>query len=441
MEDQTKAAIQEKLADALERDFPASTRREARLPSLPGKAHAIIGMRRAGKTFFLFQCLQDELTRGVARERLVYFNLEDERLGSMGAEDLSLIVETYYRRFPTFRRREEVVFCFDGIQLVPGWERFVRRIMDSEKTRVFLSGSSAGMLSREVATSMRGRAMETVITPFSFREFLSYRNLKPPAGGETPSARHRSVLQAAFDDYVRRGGFPEAQAAEREEDRTRLLQGYVDAVLFRDVAERHSVQNLSALRLMVRQLLRNPATPLSVSKISRDFHSQGIAASKETLLSFMTYLEDAFLVFALPVFARSERRRQVNPRKLYLADHGLAAAFSPTATLDRGHLLENIVACELARCSRDLAYYKPPGGLEVDFISRGFDGRERLIQVAADVSDPRTWQREVAALQEAKAARPQAELLLLCEEVPDRGMEIPEGIHVEPVWRWLLGGR
>lgn len=435
MENRINEVIREKLADSLAMDFPAMTRREAVLPGISGKAHAVIGMRRAGKTWFLQQCLTDRLAAGMPRETLVYFNFEDERLGALQKENLGSIIEEYYRRFPEFRRNRTVTFCFDEIQLVPGWEQFVRRVMDSEKAEILLSGSSARMLSREVATSMRGRAMETVITPFSFREFLGHRGIALPGG--LVGARQRSGLVSAFDAYLATGGFPEAASVPRDRDRVRLLQGYVDAVLFRDVAERHRVGNLVALRAFVRQLLRNPATPMSVSRISADFHSRGIPASKETLLGFLDHLVDAFLVFTVPVFSRSERRRQVNPRKLYLADHALAAAFSPASGLDQGHLLENIVACELSRESRDLAYYRTRDGFEVDFLATSHDGNEHLVQVCADLSSPATRDREVRALDSAHKERPAASRTLLTMGDPPPSADLPPGLRVVPVWRWL----
>jgi len=442
MKDQLENVVREKIADAVEMEFPTGIRREQALPGVPGKAHAVTGMRRAGKTFYLFQCLQDALARGVARERLVYFNFEDERLDGMEAAQLSQIVEAYYQRFPDFRRKAEVFFGFDEIQLVPGWERFVRRLMDSEKVRVFLSGSSAKMLSREVATSMRGRALETVITPFSFREFAAARGVEVPGGDVAPSARARSLLQKTLDDYLIVGGFPEALRVSSEQDRVNLLQGYVDSVLFRDVAERHGIGNLVALRAFTRQLLRNPAREFSVSKIAADFGSRGIAVSKETLLAFLDYFEDAFLVSPVSIFSRSERRRQVNPRKLYLADHSLASAFSPAAASERGRLLENVVACELARKARDLAYVKTADGQEVDFIATAFDGSRHLIQVASDVSSRQTWEREVKALLAAKSAREEAgdaTPWLLCETMPPADFEMPEKVNVMPLCQWLCG--
>jgi uncharacterized protein len=438
MDDQVLKAIREKLGDAIKGPFPSLVRREASPATLRGKAQAVIGMRRAGKTCFLYQCLADRLARGIDRERLVYFNFEDERLSPLKAEELGVIVEEYYRQLPQFRQKTEVTWCFDEIQIVPGWERFVRRVLDSERVEVFLSGSSARMLSREVATSMRGRAMETVITPFSFREFLRARGWPGTAPLGLPTSAERSELRAHFDAYLDIGGFPEAGALSAPRDRVGLLQGYVDTVLFRDVAERHSVTNLSALRAFVRQLLRNPATLLSVSKVYSDLSSRSIAVSKETLLAFLDYLEDAFLVLTVPLASRSERRRQVNPRKLYLTDPSLAQAFSPAAGLDRGHLIENVVACELSRASRDLAYVRTTSGLEVDFLAADFQGHRRLIQVAASILAPDVFEREVQALAEARQEFPDAEALLVTETDPPSGTRAPQGITIVPIWQWLL---
>jgi predicted AAA+ superfamily ATPase len=255
---------------------------------------------------------------------------------------------------------------------------------------------------------------------------------------EWTGAREQSLLRARFDEYLRVGGFPEAGQLEKDRDRVSLLQSYVDSVLFRDVAERYGVSNLVALRALARQLLCNPACSLSISKLYADFHSRAVAVSKESLLALMDHLIDAFLVFTLPIATRSERRRQVNPRKLYLADHSLATAFSPAAGLNRGHLLENVVACELMRRSRDLAYVRTAAGHEVDFLSTDFAGNELLIQVVSEVVSPQTVQREIRALIEAKEEFPAAEMVLLVETVSPNAPPLPKGVRVYPVWQWLL---
>lgn len=437
MDDQLLKVIRSKLGEAVQEAFPTFTRREAVAPPLRGKAWAVIGMRRAGKTTFLYQCLTDRLAQGVERERLVYFNFEDERLGGLTAPDLGLILDEYYRSFPKYRRNHRVTWCFDEIQTIPGWEKFVRRVMDSENVEILLSGSSARMLSREVSTTMRGRALEVVISPFSFREFARARGATLPTG-RLLSPRQESTWLAHFDDYMRTGGFPEACQEELASHRTELLQGYVETVLFRDVAERHGVANLVALRAFVRQLLRQAASSLSITKIHADFRSRGIGVAKETLLAFLAYLEDAFLVFTLPVASRSERRQQVNPRKVYVRDHSLAAAFQPTADANRGHHLENIVACELQRRGAALAYVKTAGGLEVDFLVTCRDGEQQLVQVAADLREKGTLDRELRGLVAAGEEFPKARKVLLAETEAPRGATIPADVEVTTIWRWLL---
>jgi len=164
--------VARKIQQAQRTTVPSLTRCEVRLPEVAGRAVAVIGMRRAGKSSFLWQLLGDRATAGTPREGLLYFNFEDERLAGMQAADLALLVEAYYRLNPEWRGARRALWLLDEIQLVPGWERFARRLIDSENIELVLSGSSANLLSREVATSMRGRAMEAVVYPFSFREYL-----------------------------------------------------------------------------------------------------------------------------------------------------------------------------------------------------------------------------------------------------------------------------
>jgi len=174
-----KTIIQQRLADAVTMDLPELIERECRLPKIPNKAYAIIGMRRTGKTYFLYQTMQRWLEQGVDRSRLVYFNFEDERLSDMTLNDLHWISDEYFVMFPE-NRSDKVHFFFDEIQLVEGWEKYVRRLMDTENVQVYVSGSSAKMLSREIASSMRGRSVEAPIYPYSYREFLKAQNIDIP---------------------------------------------------------------------------------------------------------------------------------------------------------------------------------------------------------------------------------------------------------------------
>jgi predicted AAA+ superfamily ATPase len=438
MDDQMRAVIRQKLGDATTATWPTLTRRDAVAEPIPGKAYAVVGMRRAGKTSFLLQCLQDRLSSGTPRDRLVYFNFEDERLAGLAAAELGTVLDEYYRALPHNRREHRVTWCLDEIQWIPGWEVFVRRILDAENVEVFLSGSSARMLSREVATSLRGRALETVITPFSFREFGRAAGLTPPANSLWSAAENSNWL-ACFDDYLRVGGFPELARKELRPRQTELLQGYVETVVFRDVAERHHLTNLLALRAFVRQLLRQPASLLSITKIHADFRSRGISVSKEMLLQFLSHLEDAFLVFTVPLATNSERRQQVNRRKLYVADHALAAAFRARSSGDLGHHLENLVACELVRRGMGLAYVRTAAGHEVDFLATDRNGNTQLIQVTADLLDRDTLERELRALAGAAVEHPGTEALLLVGSELPASITVPPNLQTMTIWRWLLG--
>lgn len=193
--------LAEKLSAALApMETRGLTRRDARLSAVPGKAHAVIGMRRAGKTTFLHQLLHERRTR-LRPERALYLSFDDDRLADLGVEQLGFLLEEYCRRHPGLRGREIVSWYLDEIQLVSGWERFVRRVLDSEKIEIVVSGSSARLLSREVHTSLRGRGMATVIRPFSFRELLRHRGEEP---GKAPSrwrAAERSLVESRFRSF------------------------------------------------------------------------------------------------------------------------------------------------------------------------------------------------------------------------------------------------
>lgn len=409
-----KEIIQQKIADSIRADGPILTQRTSvHVPNIPGKAFAVIGMRRAGKTSFLWQKINEFRSAGISPERLVYFNFEDERLGEMNVQDLSLVVEEYYRLYPEYRGRQKVVFFLDEIQVVPGWEKFTRRLLDSENVQLWLSGSSARLLSREVATSMRGRSMEAIVYPFSFCEFLVHAGIfnQPPKLGKI-TARERSLLEASFLNYLRCGGFPEAQGRTLR-DRNALLQGYVDSVILRDVAERHKLTNLSAIRWLVRQLLANAGGAFSANRFHKTLHSQGIKGSIEGLLEIYAHLEDAFLIQGVHIETGSERQRQVNPVKTYPVDQGLIAAFDRTGKENIGHALETCVLIELLRRGAEVTWVRTPSNYEIDFLARFPEGGVELIQVAASLEDPDTANREWRALVEAGQMFPRAKLRLI----------------------------
>lgn len=426
-----------RLSDSLASEPPRATeRRLAGRVTFPGKATAVVGTRRAGKTTFLHQLRRERMGRQVARERLPYLNLEDERLAGFTLKDFSVLVEEYYRRFPAFRGGETVTWCFDEIQVVPGWERFVRRLLDTEKVEVFVSGSSSALLSREIATAMRGRAWEVVVFPFSFEEYLRHRGELPEGRLDLLPATERTRLQGALREYLVAGGFPEAQGLAPA-DRLRLLSDYVDVAMLRDVVERHAVANVESLRWLVRHLLGNPGGLFSVEKFYRALKAQGLAVSRDTLYQLLGHLEDCFLVRLTWMEATSERQRMVNPRKVHPVDPGLIPLFDRSGRANLGHALESAVRVELERRRADVRYVRSGEGAQVDFLARWAEGRQALIQVAADLGDPATREREVRGLLAAAREHPRATPLLLTL-TPESAGEVPQGVQVLDAAVWLL---
>lgn len=430
--------LREKLVESLTAPIPTGTpRRITGAVSLPGKISAVVGIRRAGKTMFVHQIQRERLAGGMAREQLPYINFEDERLAGLTAEHLHVLVEDYYRRYPEFRNRASVLWCFDEIQGVRGWERFVRRLLDSEKVDLVVSGSSAALLSREIATALRGRAWEVVLHPFSLEEAMRHNGQPLPPQPDFLDNPSRSTLERFFLNYLVGGGFPEVQGLDRA-TRYQLLRDYVDVAMLRDVVERHTVSNVTGLRWLVRHLLGNAAGLFSVEKFYGALKSQGIAISKDSVHQFLSYLNDCFLIRTVWMEARSERQRMVNPRKVYPVDPGLIPVFDRTGRSNTGHALETAVLVELERRKAEISYVKTQGGFEVDFLARYPSGDMDLIQACSDARDPATSQRELRALMEAGQLFPQARKILLTLTMDGLPRETPLGVLAQPAYVWML---
>jgi hypothetical protein len=430
--------LAEKLAETLQVPLPTATpRRVHGVVSLPNKATAVVGMRRSGKTTFLHQLRGERLETGVARERLVYLNLEDEQLVGLHASQLNSLLEEYYRRYPAFRQKERVSFFLDEIQQVQDWERFVRRVLDSEKVELFVSGSSAALLSREIATAMRGRAWEVVIHPFSFEEYLRHHQLPVPERPDFLAPAERSALERAFQDYLVGGGFPEVQGLDTP-TRHALLRDYVDVALLRDVLERHGISNVVALRWLVRHLLGNAAGMFSVEKFYAALKSQGLRTSKDSLHDYLAHLEDCFLVRTVWLEAASERQRMVNPRKAFPVDPGLIPVFDRTGRANLGHALETVVLVELERRRMAVTYVRTPGGYEVDFLARRPGEVPELIQVCVDLGTAEIAERELRALEDVAKTYPKATRRLLTMTRDAMPGDVPQGVIVQPAYEWML---
>lgn len=425
-----------KLAESLTAPIRTLTPRDIRLPRVAGKAMAVIGVRRGGKTSFLQRRMADRLAGGLPRESQLLLGLEDERLVGMTAADLGWLLEEHERQLPGLRQSGLSVYL-DEVQLVSGWEVLVRRLMDTGGVEVFVSGSSAKLLSREVATSLQGRAMEVLVHPFSFRETLRHAGQEPHDAWDRMSPSERAGLDAALRSYLEVGGFPEAQQTERR-DRLALLKGYVDIMVLRDVIERHGVSNTQALRWLQRHLLSTPGGGFSVKKLYDSLRSQGVPVAKDTLYEYLDHLQDAFLVRTVGMHSTSERQRMANPRKAYPVDSGLIPLYTRAGREQQGRALETAILLELERRAYSVDWMRTREGWEVDFFAERAGDPPLLVQVSMETEADQTWEREVRSLESASRAFPEATALLVTLDSSPPLRELPAPIRWMPAGRWLL---
>ena len=259
------------ILDFQEVELETGVPRRLKIEEVSGKATVCIGVRRSGKSTYMFQVIQRLLDGGVPRENILYLNFFDDRLHNLRREGLGLITEAYYSLYPEKKNAETVYCFFDEIQAVAGWEPFVDRLMRTEQCEVYITGSSAQMLSKEIATQMRGRALSWELFPFSFREFLDDKRID--AAGHL-STKKRLLVQKAFEAYRETGGFPEVVGLDRHL-RIRIHQEYFHAILFRDLVERHDISHPRAVMDLAHRLIDNTASLYSVNSLTGHLKSLG----------------------------------------------------------------------------------------------------------------------------------------------------------------------
>lgn len=416
------------ITDSQDRDYSRVVPRDIEIPLDSGKIISLLGVRRSGKTNILFSLIH-RLRQSISTDAVVYINLEDDRLFPLTPHDLGGFLDSYFELYPHNRDRR-VYFFFDEIQNAPEWERFMRRLHDTENCSVFVTGSSAKLLSREIATSLRGRTISFEVFPLSFSEYLRFRNIKPGH-----SSRAVSLTKNAFAEYCRTGGFPETVGVD-DLLAKQILHEYLQMIMYRDVAERHGVGNLFLLKSLIKHCFSNISNPLSLSKLYNDFRSQGIQLSRNTLFDYISYLEDAFALFLVPINSQSQREIMRNPRKLYAVDHGLKNVVDMGTGADIGRVYENIVFLQLRRKGHAICYGRQKQ--EFDFVLPESES-PRLINVAYDISDMDTRNRELNSLVEGMRGLGVLDALLLTAEVEETVATETGKIRIMPLWKWLAG--
>ncbi len=389
--------------------------------------YVLLGLRRAGKSYLLYQDIQERIhSKKTKEEGILYINFEDERLLNIKAEELGVILESYYELYPEM----QPIVYLDEIQNIEGWEFFARRLADS-KYRVMITGSNAKMLSREIFSSLGGRYIPREVFPFSFYEYLVYHRVTISKNWEY-DLKTKSKIANLFDKYFYEGGIAESF---EQVDKREYLNSLYQKILVGDIVERNNIRNARVFRLLCKKLADSVMQPTSQTRLQNIVKSTGDSVSLPVLKDYLGFMQDAFLYFSVPNFA-SSFTEQATTLKRYMADNGLLNLF-----LYQGEtkLLENIVAIHLNRLYRNteeetLLYYYSKN-VEIDFC---IPSKKLAIQVTYDLIEGDTYDREVGGLLRFLSAFSEYSGIIVTMD-DERTINV-EGriIEVVPVWKWLL---
>lgn len=382
--------------------------------------YVFVGIRQAGKSYLLYQRIQQLIAEGHRIEEIVYINFDDERLRLMIANDFDLILQAHSSLFDV-----RPIFFFDEIQNIDGWENFARRLAN-QKYDIYITGSNAKMLSREIATTLGGRFWNSNVYPYSFVEYLQAKNIN--LSKHWMYGKQNAEVSKAFHDYFAFGGFPELTnvVAKRV-----WLNDIYNKIFFSDIVTRNKVRSEEALSLLIRRLAEGVRQPVSHTRLANLISSAGVKVGKSTVIDFIRYLRESCLIFPLENYAAKFAERSSN-MKHYFIDNGLLHIFLLDANTS---LLENMVAIHLYKQFGNKLYFYNLH-IEVDFI---IPEEKLAYQVSYSLADENTYRREVEGLIKLNATFPMERMYIITRD-EERIITLDNGVSIEviPIWKWLL---
>ena len=384
-----------------------------------GLNYVLVGLRRAGKSYLLYQRIHQLLDKGYRGEEICYFNFEDDRLGVMTLADLDAVKSAYEEMFDT-----QPVFFFDEIQIVEGWEKFARRLAD-QKYRVYITGSNAKMLSSEISTTLGGRYMIKEVFPLSFAEYLSFAGINVKE--KNASHLYKKEILRHLEVYFRFGGLPEVMNVQ---DKRSWLSGLFNKIFFGDLIARYDIRNDFGLRLLAKKLAESVKQPSSYNRLANIVTSAGKKTSTDTVIDYVDYMCESRLLLPVEniIGKLTERNTQ---RKYYFIDNGILNLF----LVDPGSsLLENIIAINLVKQWSDQVFFYH-NGVEVDFY---LPEQKKLIQASYDLQDEETRERETEALIKVAKRLDVDDFLIVTKDEETVLEKSGKTINVVPLWKWLL---
>jgi uncharacterized protein len=415
--DQVKAILLEQFDSFWNYDLGIVRTQLSKLEQTTSLPHAVIisGLRRVGKSTLLAQ-----LAHRLKKEKFYYINFEDERFIDFSVQDFNYLYQVLVELFG-----ERRLFIIDEIQNIPGWEHFVRRFMD-QSFKFFITGSNASLLSHELGSRLTGRYIPIELFPFSFKEYLQFCNRPIPQIGRMTTVDIAN-LRKSLHDYIQFGGIPDALKYPEMP----LLDTLYNDVIYRDIAARYGIEQVSVIRELAFYLLSNPASLISYNKLKARFH----VGSVNTIKKYINYLENSWLFFILNIYDFSIKRQQIAPKKVYGIDLGLINSVGFQFSPNTGKMLENLVFLALRRKSDNIYYYTSPENYEIDFY---MPARRLFIQVTQHLSDTRIKDREIRAITAASQYLDIEQALLLADDNAERSVVGGIPVETRSIAEWLL---
>ena len=393
-----------------------------RLPEKIKKVVVLYGVRRSGKTYLLYQLMRENI------DNSLYIDFEDERLEGFSMGDFEILRETFYELFPDLIQKK-VYFLFDEIQVVDGWEKFCRRLVEKSQAEVFAAGSSSKIYPENISTQLRGRAWTIEVLPFSFKEFAALKGWVPNNLMLASEERFRVV--GYFGEYLKWGGFPEVAAASNEFEKQKIAREYLDAIFFKDLVEKYEISNLPLLKSLRNKIFSTFSTKFTLTSFYKKLKGS-FPFSRDLLFKYYHHLLDSKTVYETRKFSDSEYQRARNPAKVYIIDPALS---QKTAHDDSARILENIVFIELLRRDYKIHYFT--NSSECDFVAVK-DDKTVLIQVTFQM-EAENREREVNGIVRAAGRTHLKEGYILTFDENDAFVVEDININVMPAWKWLLG--
>ncbi len=412
-----KTALKEMISEFHVSGLPPFYRRDIKVPEFKriNKIITLVGPRRAGKTYLLYQIMKSLLNKGHEITDFVYINFENERLFGIKAQDLHNILKAYTELYP--RKKNKPILFFDEIQNVPNWELFVRGLHD-RGYKIYVTGSNSKLLSREIASSLRGRATSVEVFPLSFREFLTFRGIELKENWEYSQA---SLIKSLFDKYMNTSGFPEIVL----EDRLGIIDDYFKTIFYHDVIDRYRIKNMDLMEFLMNYLIRIYSQEFSINKFHHLAKAQGYKSSTSVVHNYIRMLKEVYFAF-LVTQRRKGKKEFTYSKKSYLVDHGFINYY--VVNKDLGRLLENIVFLHLRRKNNLVYFYKDR--YECDFLT------SKAYQVTYVLNDD-NYKREIGGLTTA-CQRFKLRGRIITYDTEDTVRVGSRSIPVIPIWKWLL---